>query len=132
MRPTKEAGAAFPFRPDRNALRPVDQRRGRRQAMFLKNGWYAAMWSRDLENLPVGRTFLNEKVVLFRTRSGKAAALEDRCCHRAAPLSRGEVSGEQLVCGYHGLKFDVTGHCVEVPGQKDVPRNAQVRSYPVL
>ena len=100
--------------------------------MFLKNGWYAAMWSRDLENSPVGRTFLNEKVVLFRTRSGKAAALEDRCCHRAAPLSRGEVSGEQLVCGYHGLKFDVTGRCVEVPGQKDVPRNAQVRAYPVL
>jgi phenylpropionate dioxygenase-like ring-hydroxylating dioxygenase large terminal subunit len=58
-------------------------------------------------------------------------ALEDCCCHRAAPLSMGELSGEYLACGYHGLKFDVSGRCVEVPGQADVPANAKVRSYPV-
>jgi phenylpropionate dioxygenase-like ring-hydroxylating dioxygenase large terminal subunit len=98
--------------------------------MFLRNGWYSAIWSKDLKDKPVARTFLNEKVVLFRTKSGKAAALEDRCCHRAAPLSRGEICGEHLACGYHGLKFDVAGHCVEVPGQEQVPKNAHVRHYP--
>jgi len=100
--------------------------------MFLRNAWYSAIWSADLKDKPVARTFLNEKVVVFRTESGTAAALEDRCCHRAAPLSRGEIRGEHLVCGYHGLQFDVTGRCVEVPGQEQVPRNAQVRYYPVL
>jgi vanillate monooxygenase len=99
--------------------------------MFLRNGWYAAIWSADLKDRPVGRTFLNERVVLFRNASGRVAALEDCCCHRAAPLSRGEVSGEYLACGYHGLKFDVSGQCVEVPGQRMVPRGAKVRSYPV-
>ena len=99
--------------------------------MFLRNAWYAAVWSNDLTDRPIGRTFLDDKVVLFRNASGQAAALVDCCCHRAAPLSKGEVTGEYLACGYHGLKFDVTGQCVAVPGQQHVPRGAKVRSYPV-
>jgi phenylpropionate dioxygenase-like ring-hydroxylating dioxygenase large terminal subunit len=99
--------------------------------MFLRNGWYAAIWSNDLTDRPIGRIFLNEKVVLFRNASGQVAALEDCCCHRAAPLSKGELSGEHLACGYHGLKYDTNGQCVEVPGQSIVPRGAKVRSYPL-
>jgi phenylpropionate dioxygenase-like ring-hydroxylating dioxygenase large terminal subunit len=99
--------------------------------MFLRNGWYAAIWSNDLSDRPVGRTFLNEKVVLFRNASGQVAALEDCCCHRAAPLSKGELNGDYLACGYHGLKYDISGQCVEVPGQNIVPRGAKVRSYPL-
>jgi phenylpropionate dioxygenase-like ring-hydroxylating dioxygenase large terminal subunit len=99
--------------------------------MFLRNAWYPAIWSNELKDRPIGRTFLDDKVVLFRNASGQAAALVDCCCHRAAPLSKGEVAGEYLACGYHGLKFDVTGQCVEVPGQQHVPRGAKVRSYPV-
>ena len=99
--------------------------------MFMRNAWYAALWAKDLADKPVGRTFLNEKLVLFRRGSGAAAALEDRCCHRAAPLSLGEVAGEHLVCGYHGLKYDAQGSCVEIPGQAQVPASAKVRSYPV-
>ena len=34
--------------------------------MFPKNGWYAAIWSKDLTDAPVARTFLGEQVVLFR------------------------------------------------------------------
>ena len=71
--------------------------------MFLRNGWYAAIWSDDLKDRPVARIFLNERVVLFRNASGRVAAREDCGCHRAAPLSRGEVSGEYLACGYPGL-----------------------------
>jgi phenylpropionate dioxygenase-like ring-hydroxylating dioxygenase large terminal subunit len=98
--------------------------------MFLRNGWYSAIWGKDLTDRPVDKTFLNEKVVLFRNASGAVAALEDCCCHRAAPLSKGEVAGDYLACGYHGLKFDIHGQCVEVPGQTTVPRSAKVRSYP--
>lgn len=99
--------------------------------MFLRNCWYAAAWSKDLTHQPSARTFLNEKVVLYRTASGRPAALEDRCCHRAAPLSLGEISGEHLCCGYHGLRFDTAGRCVLVPGQNQIPVDAAVRSYPV-
>jgi phenylpropionate dioxygenase-like ring-hydroxylating dioxygenase large terminal subunit len=100
--------------------------------MFLKNAWYAAMWCKDLPaGEPVAKTFLDEPVVLFRTEAGTPAALEDRCCHRAAPLSRGLCLGETIQCGYHGLQFDITGACVHIPGQSNIPPGAEVRRYPV-
>ena len=99
--------------------------------MFLRNGWYTALWSHELKDKPVAKTLLNEKIVLFRNVSGEVGALEDCCCHRAAPLSLGEISGDYLACGYHGLKFDANGTCVEVPGRTQVPPGAKVHSYPV-
>jgi phenylpropionate dioxygenase-like ring-hydroxylating dioxygenase large terminal subunit len=100
--------------------------------MFLRNAWYTALWSNELRDNPVAKILLNEKIVLFRSVAGHVGALEDCCCHRAAPLSLGEISGEYLACGYHGLKFNTSGQCVEVPGQTHVPSGAKVRSYPVL
>ena len=84
--------------------------------MFLRNAWYPAVWSNDLKDRPIGRTFLDDKVVLFRNASGQAAALVDCCCHRAAPLSKGEVAGEYLACGYHGLEVRRHRQCVRSPG----------------
>ena len=100
--------------------------------MFVKNGWYAASWKKDLGEKPIARKIMGENVVLFRGADGKAAALEDRCCHRAAPLSLGEVVGNDLMCGYHGLKFAADGRCTDIPGQKEISERARVRSYPVV
>jgi vanillate O-demethylase monooxygenase subunit len=38
------------------------------------------------------------------------------------------ISGDNLACGYHGLQFDASGRCVQVPGQEQVARGARVRS----
>jgi phenylpropionate dioxygenase-like ring-hydroxylating dioxygenase large terminal subunit len=57
--------------------------------------------------------------------------LEDRCCHRFAPLSMGRLEGDDLRCMYHGLKFAPDGRCIEIPGQKLIPQSACVRRYPV-
>ena len=99
--------------------------------MYLRNCWYAAAWSKDLGGTPFARTFLNEPVVLFRQEDGTPAALADRCCHRAAPLSRGVCVGDFLECGYHGLQYDADGNCVRIPGQTQIPPGAKVKSYPV-
>jgi vanillate O-demethylase monooxygenase subunit len=48
------------------------------------------------------------------------------------PLSRGRVEGETLRCAYHGLRFDCSGKCVEVPGQVNIPPRARVSSYPLV
>ena len=100
--------------------------------MFLRNAWYAAIWSKDLTDAPLARTIVGDDLVLYRGASGQAVTLADRCCHRAAPLSRGKVAGDFLQCGYHGLKFDPAGQCVEVPMQPAVPPGTHVRSYPVV
>jgi vanillate O-demethylase monooxygenase subunit len=100
--------------------------------MWLRNCWQVAGFTREIGQTPLARTFINEKVVLFRTVSGDAIAFEDRCPHRLAPLSYGRVTGDQLQCGYHGLCFDASGACVRVPGQDGVPPRAQVRKYPLV
>ena len=100
--------------------------------MYLRNCWYIAGLPEDLQDVPVGRVFLGEPVVLFRTSDDSVVALEDRCCHRHLPLSLGRVADGNLQCGYHGLEFDTAGACVRVPGQSRVPPGASVRSYPLV
>ena len=97
--------------------------------MFLRNAWYVAAWDDEIGPEPLARIFLGEPVVLFRAGDGAAVALEDRCCHRHLPLSLGRVVGDEIQCGYHGLKFDAAGACSEVPGQTLVPPGAAIRSY---
>ena len=43
----------------------------------------------------------------------------------------GRREGDCIRCGYHGLKFDAGGACIEVPGMDKVPSGARVRTYPV-
>lgn len=100
--------------------------------MFLRNAWYVAAWAREISRQPFARVLLGEPVVLFRRQDGAPVALEDRCCHRQLPLSMGQVEGDALRCGYHGLKFDATGACVEIPGQAKIPPQARVRAYPLV
>ena len=99
---------------------------------FLDNFWYAAAWSEEITAQPLARRILDRPVALFRTQSGKAAAFDDCCPHRMVPLSRGRVEGESLRCAYHGLRFDCSGKCVEVPGQVNIPPRAKVTSYPLV
>ena len=100
--------------------------------MFLRNSWYVAAWDREVSRNPLARVLLGEPVVLYRKEDGTPVALEDRCCHRHLPLSKGKLEADRLRCGYHGLVFDADGRCVEIPGQASIPPQARVRSYPTL
>jgi phenylpropionate dioxygenase-like ring-hydroxylating dioxygenase large terminal subunit len=86
--------------------------------------------SAELAERPFGRTICGEPIVFFRAADGGVSALEDRCAHRHAPLSLGCVRGGEIECAYHGLRYDATGVCTHVPGQKSVPPRARVRRYP--
>jgi phenylpropionate dioxygenase-like ring-hydroxylating dioxygenase large terminal subunit len=98
---------------------------------FPLNQWYVGAFSWEVKNQPLGRTLLNQPVVLFRDGTGQVFALEDRCCHRALPLSRGAVEAGGLRCGYHGLLYDGYGRCVEIPGQERISERARVAAYMV-
>jgi vanillate O-demethylase monooxygenase subunit len=101
--------------------------------MFLRNWWYVAAWSDQVGSSElVARKILNEPIVLYRKKDGTISALEDRCCHRFAPLSCGRLEGDDLRCMYHGIKFAASGQCVEIPGQERIPAGVSVRSYPVV
>jgi vanillate O-demethylase monooxygenase subunit len=101
-------------------------------ADYARNAWYPAAWSRDIARTLISRRILEQEIVLYRTSAGSVAALEDVCPHRLTPLSMGRLKGDAIECGYHGMTFDCRGECVRIPGQAIIPRNAKVRSYPVV
>ena len=100
--------------------------------MFVRNAWYVAAWDHEIGRDMLRRVILDEPVVFYRRDDGKPVALEDRCCHRQAPLSMGKLIGNVVQCPYHGLQFDPTGACVKVPSQDRIPASARVRAYPVV
>ena len=99
---------------------------------FISNTWYAAAWSGEVEaGKPLALTIADQPIVLYRGADGRAVALEDRCSHRCAPLSKGRVEGDALRCWYHGLLFSSAGKCLEMPGQDTAP-GFDIRAYPVV
>lgn len=100
---------------------------------FLMNCWYVAAWDHELiDGKLLERTLLEQPVLLYKGDSGKVVALDNRCCHRGAKLSKGRLEGDCVRCMYHGLKFDPSGKCVQIPGQDVIPDKLGVRSYAVV
>jgi vanillate O-demethylase monooxygenase subunit len=103
---------------------------------YLRNAWTIATWANELEpGKLLSRTLLDEPLVFYRDAEGQPQALLDRCPHRFAPLSMGQLrdGGASLQCPYHGLRFDGSGACVHNPhGDGRVPAAARVRNYPVV
>jgi len=98
---------------------------------FLKNTWYVACRTNEIEGKPLGRKICNESMVIFRGANNEVSALEDFCPHRGAPLSLGFARGGNLVCGYHGLEVGTDGRCAKMVGQR-VGGFPTVKRYPAV
>jgi len=99
---------------------------------FPRNAWYVAAGGPELGRELLGRKLLGQQVVLFRAEDGTPVALSDWCPHRGFPLSKSKLIGDEIQCGYHGMRYDRTGGCVHVPTQSVIPKGLRVRSYPVV
>ncbi len=81
--------------------------------------WFALALCRELTARPIARMLMDRPVVLARLTDVAPIALEDRCPHRQAPLSRGCVRGDTLQCPYHGWQFARDGALRAIPGLPD-------------
>jgi phenylpropionate dioxygenase-like ring-hydroxylating dioxygenase large terminal subunit len=103
------------------------------ERFFIRNAWTVVAWPHEVNaTRPLARTVMGDDLVLFRTANGEAVALEDRCAHRLAPLSRGRVEADGIRCLYHGVKFSAGGRCIEVPAQNEPNALMCVRRYPLV
>ena len=84
----------------------------------LNEYWYIAATSSEVTaGRPLGRTVMEEGVVLWRDGDGRAVAMVDRCLHRNAQLSHGDLFDGKIGCPYHGWTYDRDGRCVSVPSE---------------
>ncbi|MBE9606531.1 aromatic ring-hydroxylating dioxygenase subunit alpha [Acetobacteraceae bacterium H6797] len=99
---------------------------------LLERFWYPVMPLQMLEDGPKPFRLLGKDIVLWIDGEGRPSALEDRCCHRTAKLSKGFYANGMLACGYHGWEFNAEGTVMRVP-QRPVDKqgrtNMRVPAY---
>ncbi len=93
--------------------------------------WYAVASAAEVGRRLTAVRAVGRPVVLFRTTAGEVVALEDRCAHRAYPLSSGRLDGDVVRCGLCGFGYDAGGQCVSVPTQSRLPFGAGVPAFGV-
>lgn len=64
--------------------------------------------------------------IVLANVEGDICALLDRCSHEDYPLSDGELDGRDVVCMYHGARFDACSGA-----RKTLPAIRPVRAFPV-
>ena len=98
----------------------------------LSRCWHPVAYSHELGSAPLGTTLLGEPVVVWRDSNRKPHAMHEVCIHRGTALSLGHVEGCEIVCAYHGWRFDETGACTRIPqmeNQTAIPAKARIASY---
>jgi nitrite reductase/ring-hydroxylating ferredoxin subunit len=64
-----------------------------------------------VQEVPAGKAkqvVVGGKTLALVNVEGTFYAIDDTCPHRGAPLSEGDVEGQELTCPWHGARFDVT------------------------
>ncbi|MBD2497416.1 Rieske 2Fe-2S domain-containing protein [Nostoc sp. FACHB-280] len=106
------------------------------QEFDWQNCWYPIAFTQDLpKDKPYRFSLYNEPLVLFRNQEGKLGCLTDRCSHRAARLSDGQIIDGRIECLYHGWQFGIDGQCLHIPQlpqDAKIPAKACVKSLPVV
>ncbi|MGB3532932.1 MAG: Rieske 2Fe-2S domain-containing protein [Microcoleaceae cyanobacterium] len=101
-----------------------------------ENCWYPVTFLQDFpDDRPYSFSIYNQPLVLFKNKIGEIICLQDRCPHRAAKLSDGQIIDGKIECLYHGWQLGSQGNCLHIPHLPDtaqIPKNACVKSFTVV
>jgi phenylpropionate dioxygenase-like ring-hydroxylating dioxygenase large terminal subunit len=98
----------------------------------LRACWHGVAYSRAVTSAPHRTELLGESLVVWRDSRGTPHAFRDLCVHRGTALSLGSVTGDEIMCAYHGWRYGVDGRCTAIPQLEDpsrVPVKARVTAY---
>jgi phenylpropionate dioxygenase-like ring-hydroxylating dioxygenase large terminal subunit len=104
--------------------------------LILRRTWQPVANSADL---PPGRllgyTLLDTPLLLARFADGRLLAADPACPHKGANLTTGCIRDGELVCPYHGWRFDGAGACLSIPSLVDANADklalSHLRTYAV-
>jgi nitrite reductase/ring-hydroxylating ferredoxin subunit len=90
--------------------------------LFIKVGT-----TQELEALEGGKLVeaAGQRIAIFNV-GGRYWAIENKCPHRGGPLSEGMLADDEVICPWHGSRFNVRTGAVVTP-----PAQGNVKSFPV-
>jgi 5,5'-dehydrodivanillate O-demethylase len=101
----------------------------------LRRYWLPVSFSSEIKSdEPKIVRRLAEDLLLFRDEYGHVGLTEPTCPHRGTSLEYGWIEGGGIRCCYHGWVFDVSGRCIEQPGEppgSTFKDKIQLKAYPI-
>jgi len=103
-----------------------------------ENGLFSQSWfplclsNAVAPNQVRGEDFLDGRVVIFRTASGRAQVLSAYCPHLGADLSVGDVYEDTIRCAFHHWQYDVDGVCTKTRVGDPPPPGACLFKFPTI
>jgi NADPH-dependent 2,4-dienoyl-CoA reductase/sulfur reductase-like enzyme/nitrite reductase/ring-hydroxylating ferredoxin subunit len=88
-----------------------------------KTGWSRVVSMEDLEDgIPIS-VAVDKTTILLVRRGETVYAFKEKCPHYGAPLSKGLLSGKEIICPWHHARFDMTsGKLTAPPALDGLPR----------
>jgi nitrite reductase/ring-hydroxylating ferredoxin subunit len=102
---------------------------------LMRRYWVPVLLSSEIaepDGPPVRAQILGEKLLAFRDSSGRPGLIDEFCSHRGVSLYFGRNEEGGIRCAYHGLKFDRTGACVDVPSSPQARKHMGLKGYPCI
>lgn len=101
------------------------------QENVLRYYWHPVICARSVTDKPVAVKLLGEPLVVWRAPDG-VVVFYDLCIHRGTPLSLGSVEDGEIVCAYHGWRYNAGGLCTRIPSiprDRLIPAKARARVH---
>lgn len=102
---------------------------------LLRRYWHIVGSVHEMQSRHTMRVrLLGEDLILVKNRRGNFGLISEFCPHRRASLFVGIPTDDGIRCAYHGWHFDLAGHCLERPNERN-PESLKdrkvARAYPV-
>ena len=97
-------------------------------------GWFQVAWAGDVK---VGQVlplqYFGRHLALWRDDNGAPHVNDAFCPHLGAHFGHGgSVDGEELICPFHGWRFDASGQNTLIPYSERLNKKACVTAYPTI
>jgi phthalate 4,5-dioxygenase len=102
---------------------------------LMRRYWVPVMSSSEIaepDGPQVRVKIMGEKLLAFRDTQGRPGLIDEFCSHRGVSLFLGRNEEGGIRCSYHGLKFDITGQCLEVPSAPQMCSKMAIKGYPCI
>jgi phenylpropionate dioxygenase-like ring-hydroxylating dioxygenase large terminal subunit len=100
-------------------------------ALTTPASWYHVAWS---DEIAVGDvkplSYFGEELVCYRDETGCIHVADAHCPHMGAHLAcGGTVQGEDIICPFHGWRWDADGRNVDIPYSDRPRRQKRLRQW---